>query len=109
MNVRLQRDDYIGTPSMAKVNNIMMDQMQGSIGQQICFKNYKYGTVASKKPDMSRVVPSARQLQEKGRFGEAVRFAQGVIKDPEKKAAYKVEEGKSVCHAAIKDYLEKNK
>lgn len=57
---------------------------------------------------MSGVKPSARQKKEKSRFAEAVRFAQAIIKDPAKKAAYKVKKGQSVYHAAIKDYLKAN-
>jgi len=91
-------------------NNIIIEGLSGLLGQQLCFKKYRdrEGTVVSKKPDMSKVVPSEKQLQEKSRFGDAIRFAQGIIRDPAKKAAYKTEKGRSVYHTAITDYLANN-
>ena len=90
-------------------NNIIMHQMQGAIGRQLVFKVRNGKTFASKYPNMEGIKPSEKQLAEKSRFGEAIRFAQGIIRDPAKKAAYKVEEGRSVYHTAIADYLEGQK
>src|SRR5882757_8979983 len=88
-------------------NNIIIEGLSGLLGQQLCFKNYRRRgtTVVSKKPNMDNVVPSEKQLQEKSRFGDAIRFAQSILRDPAKKAAYKTEEGRSVYHTAITDYL----
>jgi hypothetical protein len=92
---------------MARIsNNIVMDQVRGAIGKQLVLKNRKGKGIVSKYPDMSKVVPSAKQLAEKSRFGDAIRFARGIISDPLKKAAYKVTGGRSVYHTAITDYLE---
>ena len=90
-------------------NNIAMHQMQGAIGKLLVFKVVKGEGVVTKYPDMSKVVPSEKQLAEKSRFGEAIRFAQGILRDPAKKAAYKVREGSSVYHSAIRDWLDAHK
>ena len=91
------------------INNIVMDQMQGAIGKQLVFKVRNGKTFVAKYPNMEGVVPSEKQLAEKSRFGDAIRFAQSIIRDPQKKAAYKVEKGRSVYHTAIQDYLEAHK
>lgn len=51
------------------------------------------------------MVPSKKQLKEKSRFADAIRFAQGIIGDPAKKAAYRKEEGRSTYSIAISDYM----
>lgn len=79
--------------------------MTGAIGKQIVFRNRGDDTFASKYPDMSNVVPSELQLEYKDLFGDAVRFAQDIIRDPVKKASYKHPKGKSVYHTAISDYM----
>jgi hypothetical protein len=93
------------------IDNLITAGMSGGLGGQIIFKNYrKRGKiVTSTKPDMSRVTPSENQLKAKSRFAEATHYAQGIIRDPAKKAAYKVKEGKTVYNTAIKDYMTKNK
>jgi hypothetical protein len=83
--------------------------MRGSIGKQIVFRKRGDDTFASKYPDMSNVIPSELQLEYKDTFGDAVRFAQGIIRDPVKKAAYKHPKGKSVYHTAIGDYMDLHK
>jgi len=90
-------------------DNLIMHGTSGHVGKQLVFKNCKGKTIVTKFPDMSGVVPSENQLREKSRFGDAVRFAQGIIGDPARKAAYKAAEGRSVYHTAITDYLGKNK
>jgi hypothetical protein len=90
-------------------DNLLIHGTSGHVGRQLVFKNYSGKIVVTKFPDMSGVVPSENQLKEKSRFGEAVRFAQGIIRDPAKKAAYKAADGRSVYHTAITDYLEKMK
>lgn len=94
---------------MARVENIIMQGTRGSIGKQLVYRVRGGKTFASKHPDMSRVKPSEKQLAEKSKFAEAVRFACEVINDPVRKAAYKAEEGRSVYHTAIRDWLEAHK
>jgi hypothetical protein len=94
---------------MARTNSILHDNLKGAIGKQIVFRVRGGKTFASKYPDMSRVKPSPKQRAEKSKFAEAVKYAQSIINDPAKKAAYKVKKGKTVYHTAIKDYLKKQK
>ena len=77
------------------------------ITKQIVVKQYSYGTVVTKYPDMSSVKPSKKQLKEKSRFATAVAFAQSIINDPQQKKQWqkKVAKGKTVYHTAIQWYL----
>jgi hypothetical protein len=91
---------------MARTNNNPLTKgMSGAIGDDILFRTFKKGTFSGKVPDMSHVIPSKNQTKRRGVFARAVSFAQSVMKDPEKKAAYKTREGLSVYHSAIKDYM----
>src|SRR5689334_874814 len=96
---------------MASGKNIVTDGLSGGIGKQIVFKQYGNKTVATRYPDMSNVKPSKAQKAKRGRFAEAVQYAQGILADAKKKAAYqlKIGKGKSVYHAAIKEFLQKGK
>jgi hypothetical protein len=97
---------------MARVpKKSILSKAKGKIGDEIVVKQYGYGTVITRCPDMSRVKRSALQKKENSLFKEAVKYAQGVIRDPKRKAEYskKLKKGKSVYHAAIQEYLEKNK
>jgi hypothetical protein len=85
--------------------NLLTADLRGAIGKQVVFRVRNGKTFASKYPDMSGVKPSKKQLKEKGRFAKAVAFAQSIISDPAKKAAYKVKKGQSVFNAAVSDYM----
>lgn len=90
-------------------NNPLLKNVHGKLGKFVVFKTYSYGTVLSNYPDMSNVKPSEKQLREKGRFGNAVRYAKAVLADPEKKAALQatLSPGRSVYHAAIAAFMKK--
>ncbi len=60
----------------------------------------------SKRPDMSKVVPSELQLRSNSKFREAVTYARSIVNDPAKKVAYKAKPGMTVYHSAVKEYLE---
>jgi hypothetical protein len=89
-------------------NNIIINGTSGHIGKQVVVKQYSFGSVVTKYPDMSNVIPTKKQLKEKGRFAKAVVFAQGIINNPQQKMEWqqKLPEGKKVYHAAIQWYLE---
>lgn len=89
-------------------NNIVINGISGHIGKQVVIKQYSFGTVVSKYPDMANVKPSKKQLKEKGRFAKAVAFAQGIVNDPQQKLEWqqKLPKGKKVYHAAIQWFLE---
>ncbi|MGB8192519.1 MAG: hypothetical protein WCF67_11400 [Chitinophagaceae bacterium] len=94
---------------MAITNNPLLAGASGAIGKQLIVKNYGSRTVLSAYPDMSGIKPSREQKQKRGAFKEAVAYAQGILKDPAKKAAYKkgLKKGETVYHKAIKEYLKK--
>lgn len=96
---------------MAKTNNPLFNGVKMSRGnatKDFVLKTRGGKTFISKYPDMSRVVPSALQLEYKRRFMHAVEYAKSIISDPVKKVTYKVRPGSTVYHSAIKDYLENN-
>ena len=85
--------------------------MSGALGRQVVVKQYAGGVVVSKYPDMSGIKPSKQQKVKRSKFRDAVVYAQAIINNPKKKAAYAqtLPAGTSVYHAAIKDYVAKNK
>jgi len=94
---------------MAKTNNPLLTGINLSRGQgpdRLILKRRNGKAFIIKCPDMSRVIPSPLQLDEKSRFAKAVEYAQSIIRDPVKKATYKKRSGRSVYHSAIKDYLD---
>ncbi|HMK03572.1 MAG TPA: hypothetical protein VK489_05250 [Ferruginibacter sp.] len=95
---------------MARVfNNALLDGVSGRIGEKLVIKQYRYGTVISAMPDMSRVKKSALQKHYQGDFADAVAYTQSIVHDPRKKAVYtkKIPKGKTVYHVAIQEYLAK--
>lgn len=93
---------------MAKSENSLTDGMTGAFGKEMVFRNRGGKTFVSKYPDMSKVVPSESQMEYKLLFREAVRYAQSIVHDPKKKAAYKVKKGETVYNTAISDYMQKH-
>ncbi len=95
---------------MAKTTNPLLAGFKVSkavSNKQLVVKKRKGETFLSKYPDMSNVVPSASQLEQKSRFAAAVKYARKIVNDPVRKATYKVRPGSTVYHSAIKDYLER--
>jgi hypothetical protein len=74
---------------MARVSKkSILNKAKGKIGDEIVVKQYIYGTVITRYPDMSKVKKSALQKKENSLFKEAVKYAQSIIHDPKKKADY---------------------
>lgn len=96
---------------MARTDNPLLKNTSGKIGNTIVVKQYSYGTVISAMPDMRRVKKSELQQLKQNWFKDAVAYAQTILRDPKKKAAYakNTQEGKTVYHTAIREYLEKVK
>lgn len=81
---------------------------KGKIAKEnVLVKNYSGKKILSSKPDMSSVKRSASQKAEQSRFGQAVQYAQSVIADAQKKAAWqaKLPKGKRVFNAALQAFL----
>jgi type I restriction-modification system DNA methylase subunit len=67
---------------MAKVlMNSALRQLRGQVDQWV-FKRYCYGTVVTRRPDMSRVKPSAAQRAHREKVKEAGEFYKKVLQDP---------------------------
>jgi len=92
---------------MARASSIIT--LKGRVGELI-FKKYGNKMVVSKVPDMSGIKPTKKQKAKRSRFKEAVAYAQAIVRDPEKKAAYKktLRRGKQVYQSAIREYLIRN-
>ena len=96
---------------MARIpKDSLLKDLSGTIGKQLVFKVYEDKTVVSRYPDMSRVKPSMWQKENRSLFKKAVAYAQSIIRDSEARQAYaaKLPEGKSVYHAALKEFMQKN-
>lgn len=91
-------------------DNIVTETLSGKMGN-IIFKYYGDKTVISKHPDMSRVVKSAKQLQNQEQFRDAHFYAKSIMADPAKKLAFikTIPKGKMAYHAAVSKYLKENK
>ena len=92
---------------MAKSKNILLQGMSGALGKQLVVKQYPHATVITSYPDMNGVKRSKLQKRNSGRFSEAVQYAIGILRNPEKKAEYQltIGKGKSVYRTAIKEYM----
>ena len=90
-------------------NRSLFKDVRGHIGKEVVLKQYAFGTVISKYPDMSQVKRSALQKKYQGDFAEAVAYAQAIIRDPQKKAAFqkKLKKGRRVYNAAIQEFFRK--
>jgi len=91
-------------------NNLILGFLRGGLGKQLVVKQYAYGTVVTKYPEMKFRKTTALGKLHQDRFREAVAYAQGILNNPSKKKAYAktIRNGSSVYHAAIKEYLRKN-
>ena len=91
-------------------DNIVTATLSGKVGNVI-FKYYGNKTVISKRPDMSKVVKTEKQVENQYLFKAAQAYAKGILSDPEKKLAFlkTVPKGKTAYHTAISMYLRENK
>ena len=67
---------------MAKVTlNTALAAMRGAVDGFV-YKHYAYGTVVTRRPDMSKVKPSRAQLAHRQRMRAAAAFHRKVLEDP---------------------------
>ena len=92
-------------------NNSLFAAFQGTIGQELVFKQYADKVVVSKYPDMSKVKPSERQLEQRKKMAQAIVYAKSVMRNPALKAVYEkdLEPGKSVYKKALKNFMNNKK
>jgi hypothetical protein len=85
-------------------NNVITRNYSGRVGD-IILKNYNGKSVMTKRPDCSKVIKSARQLELNDKFKKAVKYGQYVIKNQELSDYYRRKRPDlDPYHAAISDY-----
>jgi hypothetical protein len=86
-------------------NNLITRYYSGRVGD-IILKNYAGKSVMTKRPDCSKVIKSARQLEINDKFKKAVKVGQFVLKHPESSDFYRRKRpDMDPYHAAISDYM----
>lgn len=95
---------------MAKTENFILQGLSGILGKALMFRQFRGKTIVCKSPKKRKLPPTEGQVTCRNKFQEAVRYAQGVLKDPEQRAVYeamsKVKNGSvSVYNAAITAYM----
>ena len=94
---------------MARVKrpDILLSGLSGKVGT---IKQYQYGTVISKFPDMSGVKWTPKQKNGHSKFKAAVAFAKEVMRDEKKRKKYekKLKKGQSVYHMVISEYMKRS-
>ena len=90
-----------------KKGSLILSGLSGQIGKTLIIKQYSYGTVVTKFPDMTGVKFSNRQKDEHNKFKEAVAFAREVLRDEKKRNTYekKLKKGQNVYQRVISEYL----
>jgi hypothetical protein len=84
---------------------VITSAYSGRVGD-IVFRNYNGKSVMAKRPDCSKVVRSAKQVEINTRFAKAVKYGQYVIKNPALSAYYrKKRPDLTPYNAAISDFL----
>lgn len=79
--------------------------VRGKVGD-VVFKQYKYGTVVTKCPDMSNAGCSRSQRKARTLFQQAVALAQQAIADTEQKRYFGKMKGKgSAYNKAVSHYM----
>jgi len=85
-------------------NNVITRNYSGRVGD-IILKNYAGKSVMTKRPDCSKVIKTARQLEFNDKFKKSVKFGQYVIKNQELIDHYRRKRPDlDPYHAAISDY-----
>jgi hypothetical protein len=92
---------------------ILMDPSIQSVRGQIggfVYRQYKWGTVVSKAPDMSKIRPSAAQRSQRAGFKAAAKFYRQVLADPVLKRRYTAlskRTGLPISALTLRDFLKK--
>ena len=85
-------------------NNVITRNYSGRVGD-IVLKNYDGKSVMTKRPDCSKVIKTARQLEFMNKFAKAVKYGLFVKNNPELCEYYrKKRPDLDPYHAAISDY-----
>ena len=92
--------------------NLITRMYSGRVGD-IVLRNYGGKSVMAKRPDCSKVVKSAAQLENMAKFAKASKYSKAVKNDPQRSEDYsetkKKTKYKDVYHAAMSDCMTKPK
>jgi hypothetical protein len=89
------------------INNVITREYSGRVGD-IVFRNYGGKSVMAKRPDCSKVIKTARQIEFMNKFAKAVKYGQYVLKNPAHCKYYsKKRPDLNPYNSAISDYLSK--
>lgn len=99
---------------MARIKrNPLVNGASGTVAGDIVYKTYYDKTVISKKPDMSNRVLSEKQVQMTKRMKAANAYASWFYESEEEKVKarirLKLPAHKSLFHALVKEWMEKDK
>ena len=97
---------------MAKGNgNILLQNIRGRIGKELVIKQYANGIVIAKYPRIPsrkrKVLPPLKRLCE-NRFADAVKFAQGILRNHDLRVQYEGRQapGQTLYHYLISNYMD---
>lgn len=91
---------------MAKAdNNVLLNNLSGSIGKQVTIKQRGGKTIVSKAQQPREKAATGKQLEAQDRFTEATAYAKGVLADPDMAAVYRsmAQPGQNAYNIAIRD------
>lgn len=93
-----------------QIPRLLLTLIRGAIGKKFVVKHYKgRKIVITKYPDMSGIIPSAKQRLRRELFREAVEYAKWIVEDEERKKAFRNtlprRKQKRVFQAAIQMYM----
>ena len=88
-------------------NDPILKLLRGKLGKQLVFKQYGDTIVVTKYPKFRKKKRSPAQKANTSLFAQAVAYAQTILRDPKKYAAYKrrVKKGKTVYNTAISNFM----
>ena len=92
-------------------DSLLYGMIRGAIGKDFVIKKYGKKRVISKYPDMSNIIPSAKQIKRRNIFKNAVEFAGTIYTDEKVKRTIEEFAGtrRGLFQAAIRYYFFKNK
>ena len=97
---------------MAKlIDNSLLSGLQGAIGKQVVFKQYRDKVIVTIYPHVGKIAPTELQMIYRNRLKEANNYARSIMRnwDVRKQYEKKLKPGESVFHKAKKEYFEKLK
>lgn len=85
--------------------------IRGAIGKKFVIKQYAFGIVKTKFPDMKEIIATEAQRQCRNDFIKAVAFAKAILQEPSSKRQWqqKLKVKRRLFNAILKYYLQQPK